>query len=146
MFDLVGRDSKTVAGLWRQLDREGVFDLSATPYFSRIAEFGFVSGSSCHADRLETIRMVHRKYHQLIDTHTADGVKVGLQHREAGVPLICLETALPAKFAATIRDAVGLEPPVPYGLDGLEKLPQRFCVLDADDAAVKDLIVRSCAA
>ena len=146
VFDLVGRDSKTVAGLWRQLDREGVFDLSATPYFSRIAEFGFVSGSSCHADRLETIRMVHRKYHQLIDTHTADGVKVGLQHREAGVPLICLETALPAKFAATIRDAVGLEPPVPYGLDGLEKLPQRFCVLDADDAAVKDLIVRSCAA
>jgi threonine synthase len=146
VFDLVGRDSKTVAGLWRQLDRDGVFDLSAAPYFARIAEFGFVSGSSCHADRLATIRMVHRKYHQLIDTHTADGVKVGLAHREAGVPLICLETALPAKFAATIREAVGIEPAVPYGLDGLEKLPQRFCVLDADDAAVKGLIVRTCAA
>ena len=68
----------------------------------------------------------------MIDTHTADGVKVGLEHREPGVPLICLETALPVKFAETIREALGREPEVPYGLAGLETLPQRFCVLDAD--------------
>ena len=145
VFDLVGRDSKTVASLWRQLDRDGIFDLSRTPHFARIADYGFVSGSSKHADRLETIRSVHSKYNQIIDTHTADGVKVGLQHREAGVPLICLETALPAKFAATIKEAIGRDPEVPYGMTGLERLPQRFCVLDADDVAVKDLIVRTCA-
>jgi threonine synthase len=80
----------------------------------------------------------------MIDTHTADGIKVGLEHREPGVPLICLETALPAKFASTIREALGREPEVPYGLAGLERLPQRFCVIDADAAAVKDLIVRTC--
>jgi threonine synthase len=90
--------------------------------------------------------MVHAKYNQLIDTHTADGIKVGLEHREAGVPLICLETALPAKFAATIREAIGTDPEIPYGMAGLERLPQRFCVLDADDVAVKDLIVRTCSA
>jgi threonine synthase len=61
------------------------------------------------------------------------------------VPLICLETALPAKFASTIREALGREPEVPYGLGGLERLPQRFCVLDADETAVKNLIVRTCA-
>ena len=146
IFDLVGRDGKTVAGLWRQLDREGAFDLSRTSHFGRIAEYGFVSGASCHADRIETIRRVDRQYGQLIDTHTADGLKVGLEHREAGVPLICLETALPAKFAATIREAVGRDPEIPYGMAGLERLPQRFCVLDADDIAVKDLIVRTCGA
>ena len=145
VFDLVGRESKIVASLWRQLDRDGIFDLSRTPHFARIADYGFVSGSSKHADRLETIRSVHSKYNQIIDTHTADGVKVGLQHREAGVPLICLETALPAKFAATIKEAIGRDPEVPYGMTGLERLPQRFCVLDADDVAVKDLIVRTCA-
>ncbi len=144
VFDLVGRDSKTVASLWRQLDRDGIFDLSRTPHFARIAGFGFVSGSSKHADRIETIRSVHRKYNQIIDTHTADGVKVGLEYREAGVPLICLETALPAKFAATIKEAIGRDPEVPYGMAGLERLPQRFCVLDADDVAVKELIVRTC--
>ena len=146
VFDLVGRDSKVVAALWRQLDREGAFDLSHTPHFARIADFGFVSGSSRHADRLATIRMVYAKYKQIIDTHTADGVKVGLEHREAGVPLICLETALPAKFAATIQEAIKLEPEVPYGMAGLDRLPQRFCVLDADATAVKDLIVRTCGA
>ena len=144
IYDLVGRDGRTVAGLWRQLDREGVFDLSRTPHFARIADYGFVSGSSCHADRLETIRRVDRQYGQLIDTHTADGLKVGLEHREAGVPLVCLETALPAKFASTIREAVGRDPEIPYGMAGLERLPQRFCVLDADDIAVKDLIIRTC--
>ncbi len=144
VFDLVGRDSKAVTGLWRQLDRDGIFDLSRTPHFSRIADFGFVSGSSRHADRLETIRTIYRKFNQMIDTHTADGVKVGLEHREPGVPLICLETALPAKFAATIHEALGCDPEVPYGMEGLERLPQRFCVLDADEIAVKDLIARSC--
>ncbi|MEI7679740.1 MAG: threonine synthase [Betaproteobacteria bacterium] len=146
VFDLVGRDSRAVAGLWRQLDRDGIFDLSRTPHFARIAEFGFVSGSSRHADRLQTIRSVYQQYNQMIDTHTADGLKVGLEHREAGVPLICLETALPAKFAATIREAIGQDPEVPYGMAGLELLPQRFCVLDADDVAVKNLIVSTCGA
>jgi threonine synthase len=144
VFDLVGRDARAVAALWRQLEREGVFDLSQTPHFQHIAESGFVSGSSRHADRLETIRSMHRKYRQIVDTHTADGIKVGLEHREPGVPLVCLETALPAKFAATIREAIGFDPEVPYGLEGLERLPQRFCVIDADDSAVKDLIVRTC--
>ena len=82
----------------------------------------------------------------MIDTHTADGLKVGLEHREAGVPLICLETALPAKFAATIREAIGQDPEVPYGMAGLELLPQRFCLLDADDVVVKNLIVSTCGA
>jgi threonine synthase len=144
VYDLVGRDAGAVTALWRQLERERMFDLSHTPYFQRMSESGFVSGSSRHADRIETIRTIHRKYGKIVDTHTADGIKVGLEHREPGVPLVCLETALPAKFASTIREAVGFDPEVPYGLEGLERLPQRFCVIDADGSAVKDLIVRTC--
>jgi hypothetical protein len=45
-----------------------------------------------------TIRRIHEKYSVVIDPNTADGVKVGLEHREAGIPLICIETALPAKL------------------------------------------------
>ncbi|MCE9640236.1 MAG: threonine synthase, partial [Betaproteobacteria bacterium] len=77
-------------------------------------------------------------------THTADGVKVGLEHREEGVPMICLETALPVKFAATIREALGRDPEVPPGLENLERLPQRFTVLDPDLDSVKDFIERNC--
>ena len=75
----------------------------------------------------------------MIDTHTADGIKVGLEHREQGVPLVCLETALPAKFAGTIREALGRDPDVPAGFETLQGKPQRVDVIDVDVEAVKVL-------
>ena len=80
----------------------------------------------------------------LVDTHTADGLKVGQAHRETGVPLICLETALPAKFAESIQEAIGHEPERPAGFENLESLPQRFVVKDADVQAVKAYIDEQC--
>jgi threonine synthase len=103
-------------------------------------EDGFVSGSSTHADRLATIREIHARYGVTIDPHTADGVKVGLAHRESGVPLVCLETALPVKFAETIREALGQDPARPAGSAGLEDRPQRVTLVEADPEAVKRLI------
>jgi threonine synthase len=142
VFDLVGRDSGLVNRLWSKVDAGGEFDLAGTPYFANIKEYGFVSGSSTHADRLATIRRVYQDYGVMIDTHTADGLKVGLEHRRPGMPLICLETALPVKFAETIREALGRAPDYPPGCENLESLPQRFEVMDADADAVKAFIAR----
>ncbi len=144
VYDLTGRDAVRVRQLWQQIERAGVFDLSRTPYFERVKEYGFVSGTSSHQDRIATIRRVYRDCGQIIDTHTADGVKVGLEHREADVPLVCLETALPVKFSAVIHEALGRNPEVPAGLENLERQPQRFTVLDPDVIAVKDFIERNC--
>jgi len=142
VFDLVGRDAASVKELWRRLDREGSFNLSGTPYFAKLKDYGFVSGSSTHQDRLNTIRRVYHDYGVMIDTHTADGFKVGLEHREQGIPLVCLETALPVKFAETIRQALGRDPDYPAGCENLESLPQRFELMDADAEAVKAYIAR----
>ena len=142
IFDLVGRDAAAVAALWRKVDGEGYFDLTGTPYFDQLKAYGFVSGTSTHADRLATIRRVYRDYGVMIDTHTADGLKVGLEHRQAGMPLVCLETALPVKFAETIREALGRDPDYPSGCENLESLPQRFELMDADADAVKAYIAR----
>ncbi len=142
VFDLVGRDSVLVKELWSKVDAGGAFDLAGTPYFGNVKEFGFVSGSSKHADRLETIRRVYKDYGVMIDTHTADGVKVGLEQRQPGIPLVCVETALPVKFAQTIREALGRDPDYPPGCENLESLPQRFEVMDADAGAVKAYIAR----
>jgi threonine synthase len=131
-FDLAGRDGARVRALWAELEGAGEFRLPPGP--------GFASGVSTHADRLTTIRSVHARYGVTIDPHTADGVKVGLAHRAPGVPLVCLETALPAKFAATIREALGVEPGRPQGFEGLEDLPQRCEVIDARADAVRRAI------
>jgi threonine synthase len=122
------------------MERDGTLDLSATPYFRQVAETGFVSGKSTHADRLATIRRMWKDHGVMIDPHTADGVMVGLEHREKGVPLVCMETAQPAKFAETIREALNREPARPAGFEGLEKRPQRVEVMNADSAAVKAFI------
>ena len=140
VFDLAGRDPARVKDLWRRLDAEGEFDLSHTAYWPRVAQSGFVSGKSTDHDRLATIRGVFQKYREMIDPHTADGVKVGLEYREAGVPLICLETALPVKFADTLREALGREPERPAEFQDLERLPQRFTVIEPDAEAVKRYI------
>ncbi len=139
VFDLMGRDSTRLKSLWQQIDREGAFNLGPTD-FARVKDFGFVSGRSTHEDRLHTIRKIDSEYNTIVDTHTADGVKVGLAHREAGVPLICLETALPAKFEATIQEALGRPPKRPLGYENIEALPQRCEVMEADAIAVKRLI------
>jgi threonine synthase len=143
VFDLVGRDPKTVAALWAEVDAGRAFDLSGTDEFARIGAFGFVSGESSHADRLATIRKVFEHYGVMIDTHTADGVKVAWEHAAAvpaGVPVLVLETALPVKFAETIVEALGREPERPADLEGIEKLPQRVEVMAPDAEAVKRFI------
>ncbi len=140
IFDLVGRDGERVAELWRAVERGESFDLNASGLMAKVAEFGFASGSSSHADRLATIRMAWEKYGVMVDTHTADGLKVGLEHREAGIPLVCLETALPAKFEDSLVEALGRKPERPAGLENLESLPQRVETMNADAAAIQAFI------
>ncbi len=140
IFDLAGRDGAVVKALWDKVDRQGAFDLNGTPLKPRLADYGFVSGASTHADRLSMIRAVHGKSGRLIDTHTADGLKVALEQREPGVPMIVLETAQPAKFEETIVEALGIKPPRPPGFADLENLPRRFELLPASVDRVKAYI------
>ena len=145
VFDLLGRDSARLAALFKKVETEGGFDLSGKPgsdgdEFARVAQYGFLSGKSVHADRLATIRDVHAKYGVTIDTHTADGVKVAREHLTPGVTMIVLETALPAKFNETIREALGRDAERPAGFENIEALPQRFEVMAADVAQVKQYI------
>ncbi|MBT9539921.1 threonine synthase [Thiobacillus sp.] len=147
IFDLTGRDAARIRSLWSAVESGGSFDLNAYPdvkagnLFKRVAEFGMVSGSSNHANRLDTIRTVYEVYGTMIDPHTADGLKVGMEHREPGVPLICMETAQPAKFDDAIREALGIEPVRPAELKDLEAQPQKKHVMDADVNAIKRFIV-----
>ncbi|MEX8519751.1 MAG: threonine synthase [Leptothrix sp. (in: b-proteobacteria)] len=139
VYDLLGRDgARTKALFGDALNRDGVFTLSADE-FARISGYGFQSGRSTHADRLDTIRATFEGQGVLIDTHTADGVKVARELREPGVPMIVLETALPAKFEATIAEALGpdVHAPRPAALADLESRPKRFKVVPADTGVIQ---------
>ncbi|WP_295992278.1 threonine synthase [Rugamonas sp.] len=145
IYDLVGRDGERTRALFRKVDTHGGFDLSGQPgsdgdEFKRVAKYGFKSGKSTHKDRLDTIRDVADDYGIVIDTHTADGIKVAREHMAPGVTMIVLETALAAKFNETILDALGENAARPPGFENIEALPQKFVVMSTDVAKMQAYI------
>jgi len=140
VFDVVDRDPGRTRHLFgHAVTAGGGFTLTPAE-FARVAAFGFASGRSTHADRLATIAAVHRGTGRLIDTHTADGVRVARDHIEPGVPMIVLETAQAVKFADVVREATGVTPPMPAPLAGIESLPRRCEVVPADAEVIKSRI------
>ena len=140
IFDLTGRDAAEIETLWAEVGAGKGFNLAFA--LDKIRDkYGFVSGKSLHRDRLAVIKQVYGQDGELIDPHTADGVKVARELREAGETVVCLETALAAKFADTIREAVGdVDIPRPAKLQGLEDLPQKVQNVPNQAEAVKEII------
>lgn len=141
IYHLMDSNGQKVKALWQELSDKGQFDLSA--YKTEFVEkFGFVAGQSSHADRLATIKTEYEQHHYLLDPHTADGVKVARDYVEEGVPMLVLETALPAKFTETIQAAINQPAPVPTHLAALKDLPQRVEVMDCDVEAIRAYMIK----
>lgn len=138
VFDLLGRDAERTAAAWRELDKTSEIDLSTE--LSRFeAEFGIVSGTSTHADRLATIRTVHDRTGVTIDPHTADGVKVALD-QPGEVPMLVLETAKPAKFADLIEQALRTPVEPDAATRALLDAPQRVIEMRDDEQQLRAYI------
>ena len=137
IYLLLQKNSEDVTRLWNDVASGQGFGLANN--LAEISErYGFVSGKSTHADRVATIREVYQTDGELIDPHTADGVGVARRLRKPNETVICAETALPAKFAETIFEAVGdVNIPRPQASVGLEYLPQHVLVLANDANLVK---------
>jgi threonine synthase len=146
IFDLLGRDgTQTKALFTTALQNQGYFDLSQSVAFKICASrYGFHSGKSTHSDRLQTIKATFEQFGDMVDTHTADAIKVARQEQIPGQPMIVLETALPIKFASTIVEALGREPVRPAQFTGIEGLPKRVQIMPADVQAVKSYIATAC--
>ncbi|PCE16444.1 threonine synthase [Microbacterium sp. SZ1] len=139
IFELVGRDAARVVSAWNDLDTHGHFDFTAD--LARfVEEYGIVSGTSTHDDRLATIRSVYETSDDVIDPHTADGVKVAREYLEPGVPMLVLETAKPQKFADTIREAIGIELDYSDELRAMLDAPQHVTEMADDEQALRAFI------
>lgn len=140
VFDLLDRNPEKINHLWQDVETGQGFTL-AEELPQAIQKFGFISGKSTHANRLATIKSVYDSDHELIDPHTADGVKVAREVRLPNETIVCLETALATKFADTIHQAVGnVVIPRPQHLADLESRPQRVVTINNNVEQVKDII------
>ncbi len=148
VFDLLDRDAERVADLFGTQVKQGGFSLSSDANFPHAADqYGFASGTSSHQQRVETIRDLHKRLGVLVDPHTADGIKCAQQWRDQIEGLIvCLETALPVKFADTIEEAIGEVPAMPSRFEGIMDAERHVVDLPNDADRVKRYIEESIAA
>ena len=137
VYLLAEKNGEKINTLWQDVNAGKGFDMS--DLMANInGKYGFASDKSTHADRITTIKQVYAEDNQLIDPHTADGIKVAREVRKEGEVIVCAETALPAKFAETINEAVGqLDIPRPKHTDNIESLAQYVTVLDNDANLVR---------
>lgn len=140
VYLLVGKDTQKLTALWADVNSGQGFDL--TELLGDIhGKYGFTSGKSTHTDRIATIKAVYESDNDLLDPHTADGVKVAREVRKNGEIIVCAETALPAKFAETINEAVGqIDIPRPAHTENIESLEQFVTVLDNKADLVREQI------
>jgi threonine synthase len=136
LYYRVGEDSRRLRTLMERFSKVGA--LTVTPPAEGEDDGLIVAGAGNTQSTLETIRGFHEQYAYLLDPHSAVGVHVGLRHRAAAEPLICLATAHPAKFGDAIRDAIGYEAAHHPVLEALKDLPTRCDVLPASAPAVKE--------
>ncbi len=141
VYNILGNDAQQLQELWQQVEVNNQFDLSS--HSEKIAASGFMAGKSSHADRLDTIKKTFQEYSDYIDPHTADGVCVAKRLQQQGKLdgiTVCLETALPAKFEITMREALGQIPPRPAGYEGIEDCEKHVRVVANDADAVKRIV------
>ena len=134
IFEVVGRDPERVKTLFGSAE----FSL---PQKSLQSE-GLIGHRTTHSERVAAMRRVWDTCGRILDPHTAAGVVAAEVHKAPGVPMLCLETALPCKFEAAVYEALGVAPPRPDRFIGLESRPQHVMEIEGSADAVRDYIDR----
>jgi threonine synthase len=91
-----------------------------------------------------TMAEVFQATGELVDPHSAVGIRVGRQCRlDPATPLVCLATAHPGKFPEAVERATGVVPTLPARLADLHERAERFAVLPNELGAIKAHIEQS---
>jgi len=143
LFELYDRDAAAIRDLMERFRTEPVS--LREDAFAKAREL-FTSEGVDDVRTCDTIREVFGKTEYLLDPHTAIGVCAAREtRRHAAVPMICLATAHPAKFAEAVRQSGQDEdPPLPHHMRDLLQREERYTVLDNDLKAIQSYVAKHC--
>ncbi|EKV32579.1 Threonine synthase [Caenispirillum salinarum AK4] len=142
LFDATERDGQAVKNLMSGFRQSGSFTLDDEP----LAEIRNLF-SGLRLDDEQTSKVIADTYRQtgeLVDPHSAIALAAAdAQGLPAGVPVVALATAHPAKFPDAVEAASGIRPGLPERLADLLERPERFDVVENDVAAVRTHIKKT---
>jgi threonine synthase len=135
LFELLGRDGAATAASMAAFRATGRMPVPDAAW--RQASARFVGHRLDDDATLAEIRRLHGECGYLADPHTAIGVATARAHALAGVPMVAMATAHPAKFPDAMERATGIRPPLPPRLADLYERDEIFTRLPADLAAIE---------
>ena len=138
LFESADRDASAVSRMMAGLKQSGGFELPENSIAAIRRDFG--AGTTDEAQTRQVIAQTNAKSGYLLDPHTAVAVGVAREQMQAGVPMITLGTAHPAKFPAAVAEASGINPALPAWLADLYDRPERLTVLENDQRQIEDFI------
>ncbi len=135
------KDSSAIHGLMESLKQSKSFTLSPDVHQQLKHHFSAVSVDD--KTTLATIREIYEQTGEILDPHTAVGVKAAREcWRDDSCPIVTLATAHPAKFPDAVEKAIGIRPALPPHLADLFEKKEKMSVLPGDAEAVKAYIDR----
>jgi threonine synthase len=140
LFELLERDGAALRELMTRFRSAGSFALEP----ARLARARALFDAARVDDETTkaTIAAVWRETGELLDPHSAVGVRAARERRgDPRTPMVALACAHPAKFPDAVRAATGETPALPPHLAGLMTARERMTVLPGDRAAVAAFIL-----
>ncbi|MGE8146765.1 threonine synthase, partial [Pseudomonas frederiksbergensis] len=140
LFDLHGRNGAAIAGLMDNFKQGGGFSVEQERWTE--ARKLFDSLAVDDAQTCETIAEVFEQTGEVLDPHTAIGVKAAREcRRSLDIPMVILGTAHPVKFPDAVEKAgVGKALELPAHLSDLFEREERCTVLPNDLKAVQAFV------
>jgi threonine synthase len=139
LFELLGGDGAAVASAVTRFRAEGRLPLPKDAW--RAARTLFASHREDDAGTLAAIGAEWRASGEILDPHTAIAVAAARAHGcHAGVPMVALSTAHPAKFPDAVERATGHRLGLPARLADLHEREERLTALPNDLKAVQEFI------
>jgi threonine synthase len=139
LFDLLDRDGAAVAEALTGFRASGRLAIGANRW--RRAQALFAGHRVDDAGTLAEIRRVDQATGELVDPHTAIGIRAAIAKRNGGAaPMVALATAHPAKFPDAVERATGRRPALPAHLADLDRRAERLTTLPNDLAAVQAFV------
>ncbi len=140
LFELLDQDSDHLRQLMSEFSEHGHFSIDKTRLQRARQDFSAYRSS----DKQTSIDMkaIHDSTGEVIDPHSIIGVSAAHQEQDSSTPIIVLGTAHPAKFPDAIKNALGIEIPLPKQAGNIFDLDEQYTTIKNDQSELKSFIVK----
>ncbi len=137
LYYLMDCEANRTKVLMEEFAEKGKIDLG--DYLDLIKR-DFAASTVTNEEVTETIADFYASHDYALDPHTAVGVKAAYEHQTAGVPIVCLATAHPAKFGDTVKKALNKAPDIPTPLEGILEKEARCEIMQASSKEITNYL------